>query len=66
MLKIAAVVWIMIRTVIAGSAVITVLSVPELASNAMKNIPLAGIAGFLIAIPVAIFVARRMSGTAVS
>jgi positive regulator of sigma E activity len=65
MLKIAALVWIMLGTVLAGIAVMTVLSVPVWADQAMKYLPYAAIAGFIIAIPFAIVVARRMARPAI-
>lgn len=63
MFKIAAIVWIMVGTVFAGIAVMTILSVPSLAANDMKYIPYAAIAGFVLAIPVAAVVASKMSRT---
>lgn len=61
MFKIAAVLWIIIGTVFAGIAVMTVLSVPALAAHAGTYIPYGAIAGFVIAVPVAFVVAGRMS-----
>lgn len=63
MAKIAAIVWVMIGTVFAGIAVMTILSVPSLAAHDMKYIPYAAIAGFIAAIPVAFVVASRMNKT---
>jgi membrane associated rhomboid family serine protease len=64
MFKIAAVVWIMIGTVFAGITIMTILSVPSLADHAISYIPRAAIGGFIVAIPIAFFVARRMARTA--
>jgi len=64
MFKIAAVVWIMIGTVFAGISVMTILSVPSLADQAIRYIPPAAIGGFIVAIPIAFLVARRMARTA--
>jgi hypothetical protein len=64
MFKIAAVVWIMVGTVFAGIAVMTVLTVPALSGHAMQYIPVGAVGGFIVAIPVAFLVARRMSRTA--
>jgi hypothetical protein len=60
MMKVAAVVWIMLGTVLAGAAVGVVLSVPSLASEALRNLPVAGIGGYLVAIPFAWLIARRI------
>jgi len=61
MFKIAAIVWIMVGTVFAGIAVMTILSVPSLATYAGSYIPYGAIAGFILAIPVAFVVAARMN-----
>ncbi len=60
MFKISLLVWIVLGTAIAGSAVITVLAVPSLAAEAMKNIPFAVMAGFAAAMPLSYLVARRI------
>jgi hypothetical protein len=64
MLKIAALVWIMVGTVFAGAAVAAVLSVPQLAAEAMRYLPIAGIGGYIVAMPVAWLLAWRMTRTA--
>lgn len=58
MFKISLLVWIVLGTALAGSAVITVLAVPGLAAEAMKNIPYAVMAGFAVAMPLSYLVAR--------
>ena len=60
MLKLAAIVWIMMGTVFAGAGVAAVLSVPSLAADAMRYLPLAGVGGYAAAMPVALFLAWRM------
>ncbi|RDV01073.1 hypothetical protein [Undibacter mobilis] len=60
MLKIVAPVWIMLGTTLAGIAVMTVLSVPSLAVHDREYIPYAALAGFIVAIPIAFAVAKRM------
>lgn len=60
MLKIAAPVWIMLGTTLAGILVMTVLSVPQLAAHDREYIPYAALAGFIVAIPIAYIVASRM------
>jgi len=64
MLKIAAIVWIMVGTVFAGSAVAAVLSMPQLADEAMRYLPIAGVGGYIAAIPVALLLGWRMSRSA--
>lgn len=61
MFKIAIIIWMMAGTVLAGIAIIAVLTVPTLAVHDMQYIPVAGIAGFVVAIPVAYLVAKRIS-----
>lgn len=62
MLKITGLVWMVLGTVFAGAAVMTVLAVPSLADQGMKYIPIVAVAGFVVAIPFAVVVARRMAG----
>jgi hypothetical protein len=61
MLKIAAIVWIMVGTVFAGSAVAAVLSMPQLADQAIRYLPLVGVGGYVAAIPVALWLGWRMN-----
>ena len=63
MLKISILVWIMLGTALAGTAVITVLAVPGLADQAMKNIPRAVALGFAIAMPLSYLVARKIGAS---
>ena len=60
MFKIAIIVWMMAGTTLAGIAIMAVLTVPSLAAHDMQYIPLAGIAGFVVAIPLAYVVAKRI------
>ena len=62
MFKISLIVWIILGTALAGTAVIAVLAVPGLADQAMKNIPLAVLAGFAVAMPLSYLVARKIGG----
>jgi len=64
MMKLAVIVWIVVGTVFAGAAVAAVLTVPSLASEALRYLPVAGIGGYLVAMPVAWLLARRMTGPA--
>jgi hypothetical protein len=61
MIKVAAIVWIVMGTVLAGAGVAAVLSVPSLASEAIRYLPLAGVAGYLAAIPLSLLMARRLT-----
>jgi hypothetical protein len=61
MMKLAAIVWIIVGTVFAGAAVVAVLTIPSLASEALHYLPVAGIGGYLVAMPVAWLLAARIS-----
>jgi hypothetical protein len=63
MVKISLLVWIVLGTALAGSAVVAVLAVPNLAAEAMKNIPFAVMAGFALAMPLSYLVARRIGAS---
>jgi len=65
MFKISLIVWIILGTALAGTAVIAVLAVPSLADQAMKNIPLAVLTGFTVAMPLSYLVARKIAGAPV-
>lgn len=64
MFKISLIVWIMLGTALAGSAVIAVLAVPSLAAEAMKNIPFAVLIGFAVAMPLSYLVAKKIGASA--
>ncbi len=61
MIKVAAILWIVVGTVLAGSGVVAVLSVPSLASEAIRYLPLAGISGYVAAVPVALLIAKHLT-----
>jgi len=63
MFKISLLVWIMLGTALAGTAVITVLAVPGLADQAMKYIPRGVAIGFAMAIPLSYLVARKIGAS---
>ncbi len=65
MFKISLLVWIMLGTALAGSAVISVLAVPFLAADAMKNIPFAVLIGFAAAMPLSYLVARKIGASSI-
>ncbi|WP_230533032.1 hypothetical protein [Microvirga roseola] len=60
MLKLAPLIWIILGTTLAGMLVVPVLTVPSLADRSMTMIPAATAAGFLLAIPLALLIARRI------
>lgn len=62
MLKVSVIVWIMLGTVLAGISLITVLMVPSLTGEEMKNIPYAVLVGFILAMPLSYMVARQIGG----
>lgn len=61
MWKLASLVWLMLGTVMAGALVLVVVALPNLAEQGMRLIPLAGIGGYLVAIPFALIVARKIA-----
>ncbi len=61
MFKIAAVVWIMLATTLAGIALLVVVTVPSLASQAQFLIPVACGGAIVAAMPLSYIVARQIS-----
>ncbi|WP_284177336.1 hypothetical protein [Rhabdaerophilum sp. SD176] len=60
MLKVAALVHIMLMTVLMGILVIVIVTVPELYDQGMRLIPLAALVGFFGAIPISAYVSRKI------
>ncbi len=60
MMKVAVLVWIMLGITMAGMFGTVVLSVPGLAKEAAEILPWAAAAGFLVAIPVSMWIAKRI------
>lgn len=60
MWKLASLVWIMLGTVMAGSAVVAVVSTPTWFDNGMRLIPIVGIAGYVLALPIAWYIAKAI------
>lgn len=60
MLKVAILVWLMLATVLAGVCIMVVLTVPSLMARDMNLIPIAAGIGAVIAIPFALYVAKRI------
>lgn len=65
MAKLATIIWIMLGIAFAGAFGLIVLATPSLVNEAAELLPWAALAGFIVAIPVSVLVARRiMSQTA--
>jgi len=64
MLKLAILIWVMLGTVLAGTAVRTVLTV--FVASPMKAIPFAALTGFAVAMPLSYFVAAKIGRTRTS
>lgn len=60
MLKLATLIWMILGTALAGAFVIPVLAIPNLASQGMKLIPYAAGSGALLAVPLALLIARKI------
>lgn len=60
MWKIATLVWIVLGTTLAGSALTIVVAMPSLASQSMKLIPIFALAGFAAAVPLAVWIAKKI------
>lgn len=61
MVRLAVLIWLLAGTVLAGAAVIVVVTVPSLLNAGMRMIPIAGIGGYIVAIPVAWVIARMIA-----
>jgi len=61
MLKVSVLVWIMLGTVLAGAAMMVVILTPGLSGGEMKNIPIAVLIGFIVAMPLSYMVAKQIS-----
>lgn len=58
MMKLALVIWLLVGTVIAGAAVTAVLAIPQLLEQGMMLMPIAGVGGYLIGLPISYVIAR--------
>lgn len=65
MIRVSLIIWTILGAALAGTAVIAVLAIPSLAAEAMKNIPLAVLAGFVLALPLSYLVALRIGASPV-
>ncbi len=60
MLKLAILIWMTAGTTLAGIAIMVVLTVPALSAKDMQYIPIAAVVGFVVAIPIAYLVGKRI------
>jgi len=58
--KLAVLIWIMLGITVAGVFGLVVLAVPMLARDAAELLPWAALAGFIVAIPASVIVAKRI------
>lgn len=65
MIRVSLIIWTILGAALAGTAVIAVLAIPSLAAEAMKNIPLAVLVGFVLALPLSYLVALRIGASPV-
>lgn len=63
MFKVMALIWVILGTTLAGSLVLVVLAVPSLLDQAMRLIPLAGMAGYALGLPLSFLIARRLTAS---
>jgi uncharacterized membrane-anchored protein YitT (DUF2179 family) len=61
MFRLALLIWVMLGTVLAGVGVVVVVSDAGLYNQGMKLIPIAAIAGFIVAIPLSFMIGKRIS-----
>jgi putative flippase GtrA len=61
MFRLALLIWVVLGTTIAGLAVLVVVSDASLSMQGMKLIPVAAIAGFVVAIPLSFFISKRLT-----
>ncbi|MBK5961006.1 hypothetical protein CCR97_22780 [Rhodoplanes elegans] len=60
MMKIAVLVWMVLGITLAGTLVVAVVSVPSLYDQGMRLIPIVAAAGFVVAIPFAVLIAKKI------
>lgn len=64
MLRLAVLMWALVGTTLAGIFVLVIVTVPSLYDQGMRLIPYAVGAGFLLGVPIAVLIARRIVGSA--
>lgn len=60
MTKVAILVWIVLGVVLAGVGVMAILVMPGFAGQELKLIPIAAIAGYIVAAPISFVIARAI------
>lgn len=60
MLKLAVLIWMMLGTTLAGALVVVIVTVPSLYADGMRLIPIVAAVGFIVAIPAAIVIAKKI------
>lgn len=63
MFRLAVLLWVMVGTVLAGVAMTVIVATPALLDQGAKLIPILCGAGFVLAMPVAYMIARRIAAT---
>jgi hypothetical protein len=58
--KIAVLIWIVMGITIAGVFGTVILATPSLSNEAAELLPWAALAGFIVAIPASVFIARKI------
>jgi hypothetical protein len=61
MTRLAALLWVMGGTVLAGVAVLVVLVTPSLQAEALRFIPIAALIGYAIGVPVSLAAAKAIT-----
>lgn len=60
MVRLAALLWIILGTTVAGIALIVILTVPQLAENSATLIPIVCGSAFVAAMPLSLLIARHI------
>ncbi len=62
MKAVATLIWIILGTTLAGVGLTIVLATPQFSGQAMKYIPWAALAGFVLALPLSAILAAKLKG----
>ncbi len=65
MFRLAALLWVIVGTTLAGIALVVVVATPSLSANGMMLIPIVCTAGFLVAMPVAYLIAKQIDASTI-
>lgn len=61
MFRVAAVLWIILATMLAGVALLVIVATPSLAKDALHLLPIACSSAAIVAMPISYLVARRIA-----